>query len=384
MGTASGGSLPVRALQGSDRLKLNYPLITTLPKGARKMASAGSHENPAKDNSESPMLVDEGPREKRKAQTQKDLIDVDDETASAIPVAPDNPPATMTLDELVRFSITQNEKNFQKMDREMGKLQRDGAETRRMAARAVTTTEETKQRVDGIEQRLAKLEDKVANPTPSALRPQSQTTPKEDTARNGWNELGGETGDTIVLGGFRAHSTAEERREELEEILKVLPEALVQQIATRIIPEPRTNIVLLKIHPSPQGIQDTRRKMLAWCKEVRANKYQRKIDDEPTREIYASPSKPFAMRQRDAQTHSLHQTLKNLFPPDQQDQVALEISTGRVFFQRSLIASRPRGSYDMQPNLDTLKKHLPDITMDAIKTKQAEVEKERERIRDSR
>ena len=336
---------------------------------------------------EGPMLVDESGRDKRKASTQNDPIDVDkaDEIPSkASPIQVENPTAAMTLDELVRFSITQNEKNFGKLDRDLGKLQREGAETRKMAARAVTTTEETKQRVDGIEKRLAKLEDKVANPSlPPGLagRPNPTT---ETVGCNDWNELGGELGDTLVLGGFRAHATAEERREELEEILKILPEALVSQIATRIIPEPRTNIVLLKIHPSPQGPTETRRAMLAWCKEVRANKYQRKIGDEPTREIYATPSKPWAMRQRDAKTHSLHQTIKSLFPEDKQDDIQLEIGTGRVFYQRTMLAHRPRGTTEMQPILENLQKHIPDITTDKIRAKQLEVEKERERTRDSR
>ena len=55
----------------------------------------------------------------------------------------------MSLDDLVRvFSITQNEKNFRKFDKDLSKLQRERTETRKMAARAVTTGKETKTRVD--------------------------------------------------------------------------------------------------------------------------------------------------------------------------------------------------------------------------------------------
>ena len=90
------------------------------------------------------------------------------------------------------------------------------------------------------------------------------------------------------------------------------------------------------------------------------------------------------MRQRDAKTYSLHQTLKDLFPEAQHEHVALEIGTGRVFFHRNLIASRPRGSTEMKPHISELQKHLPDITPEKIQAKQIEVEKERERARDSR
>ena len=322
------------------------------------------------------MVVDESSGEKRKA---ADPVDVhsDDESPKATPVQNPSPAPSMTVEELVRYSIEQNEKNFRKVDKDMAKLQREGTETRRMAARAVTSAEETKQRVDRLEKRLAQLETQPPKPT----NPNTATPANPSDGRTDWHELGGEEGDTIVLGGFRAHSTAEERKTELETILNLFPTDLTEQIATRIIPEPRTNIVLLKIHHSPKGTAETRRAMLAWCKQVRTMKFRRQTGTEPAREVYASPSKPFHMRQRDAKTYALFQTLKSMFPEEDQEHVAFEISTGRVFFHNHLIANRPRGTSVMQPCLPELQKHVKDITEEAINAKQLEIEKERERTR---
>ena len=324
------------------------------------------------------MLVDETGRDKRKAENLPVPVDSDDEAPKATPAQNPNPTEAMTMEQLLRFSIDQNEKHFSKLDRDINKLQREGSETRRMAARAVTSAEDTKVRVDKIEKRLAQLESQPPKP---AHAPPTTNPTQPSSGRTDWQELGGEEGDTIVLGGFRAHSTAEERRNELDQILLMLPEDLTTQIATRIIPEPRTNVVLLKIHHSAQGTAETRRAMLAWCKKVRGLKLQRTVETEPPRDIYASPSKPFHMRQRDAKTYSLFQTLKSMFPEDQQEHVSFEISTGRVFFHNHLIANRPRGADQMQPCLPELQKHIPTATSDTINAKQLEVEKERERIR---
>ena len=100
---------------------------------------------------------------------------------------------------------------------------------------------------------LTQLEAKVAQPTPNSAHGTgtAPSNPNPQT-RSDWSELGGEQGDTLVLGGFRAHSTSEERREELQKIMTLLPEDLASQISSNIIPEPRTNIVLLKIKLSEQ------------------------------------------------------------------------------------------------------------------------------------
>ena len=142
----------------------------------------------------------------------------------------------MTVEELVRFSIDQNERHFQKLDRDISKLQREGTDTRKMAARAVTTAKETKTRVD-----------------------------------------------TIVLGGFRAHSTAEERKTELAHILRLFPDELTEQIATKIIPEPRANIVLLQIYHHDKGTPKNPEENASLVQTSPNHEAPKKIGDEPLR-----------------------------------------------------------------------------------------------------
>ena len=77
------------------------------------------------------MEIEHMGREKRKADTQP--INVDDENSKAEPHASPRELPTMSVEQLVRYSIEQNEKNFSKLDRDITHLQKEGAETRRMA-----------------------------------------------------------------------------------------------------------------------------------------------------------------------------------------------------------------------------------------------------------
>ena len=187
----------------------------------------------------------------------------------ATPLENPNPSPAMTVEELVRYSISQNERNFKKLDKDMAKLQREGAETRKMAARAVTSAEDTRQRVDKIEHRLAQLEAKTSHPPPRSRSVPISTASQE---KSEWQELGGEEGDTVVMGGFRKHSTPEDRRTELDEVIAGLPQDLADRILTRIVPATHTDIVLLKLQISDKGPDQTRRDTLAWCTKIKEAK----------------------------------------------------------------------------------------------------------------
>ena len=173
-----GSTLALRSAPGQDK---GYPKLHLQVLCVEMMAAAGSQQipvpkspNPIQDGET--MAVDQVARDKRKAETPV-AVNSDDENPKATPVQNPNPVPSMSVEELVRYSIDQNEKHFSKLDKDMAKLQREGSQTRRMAARAVTSAEETKQRVDRLEKRLSQLETQPPKPglTPKTHHQQPKT-----------------------------------------------------------------------------------------------------------------------------------------------------------------------------------------------------------------
>ena len=354
----------------------SFPEIPAMASGA---PSSSSQAQAPQAQAHEGMVVDLESREKRKAEIPVPS-DSDDDALHATPAENPNPTAAMSVEDLVRYSIQQNEKHFHKLDKDMSKLQREGSETRKMAARAVTTAEDTRQKVDKLERRLNALEAKANKPPEYG---HTNTASTGQTQRSEWQELGGEEGDTIVLGGFRKNSTADERRAELAEVEALLADDVKSQIADKIIPATRTEIVLLKIVHSDKGPDETRRNNLALCAKIKAANIKRRTGDEPERTIYAGASKPFHIRQHNAQTYVLYEALKSFFPEPDQEHVTMEARTGRVFFHNHPIATRPRGTQTTSPCLAELQKHVPGITMDMITAKRQEVDTERDRLRNN-
>ena len=209
------------------------------------------------------------------------------------------PNPQMSLDELVRLSIFENTRRFdtlqadntrrfRALQAESGKRQKEGTETRKMAAKAVVTAEETKNRMDTTERRSIALD--KGN---SIGRIQVADTPQSDRSQVGRPE-----GDTAVLVGFRGHPTREECETELNEIMELLPAELQQQMAKKIIPALRGKTILIKTHPSPEGINETRRTLIEWCKQLKVCKIQRTTEGEGAREFYAMASQPYETRQQ--------------------------------------------------------------------------------------
>ena len=342
-------------------------------------ASSHSQAQSAQAQEQEKMIVDLEAREKRKAEIPVPS-DSEDDTLQATPAENPNPTAAMSVEDLVRYSIQQNEKHFHKLDKDMSKLQREGSETRKMAARAVTTAEDTRQKVDKLERRLNALEAKATAP-PERLPTHQAITGQQPKSE--WQELGGEEGDTIVMGGFRKNSTADERRAELTEVLAQLPEEITSQLVDKIIPATRTEIVLLKIAHSDKGPDETCRQNLALCTKIKEANLKRRTGDEPERTIYAGASKPFHIRQRNAQTFVLYEALKSFFPESSQEHVTLETRTGRIFFHNHPIATRPRNTQTTTPCIAELQKHVPGITSELITAKRQEIVADRERLRNN-
>ena len=183
--------------------------------------------------------------------------------------------------------------------------------------------------------------------------------------------MGGEDGDTAVVGGFRNYADKEERQGEWDKIFADLPERITEKIAQVVVPTSRSSIVLIKIKQK-QSAEETRKEMLEWTREFKALKIETQLEGETRpRTLYAAPSKPFSMRQRDGQNCTGIRRAKDPCgrpggPPQCRD---LE---GQIFFDRTPLVERDPVTEEPVYRMENLTAEFPDITKELLEEKIAE------------
>ena len=244
-----------------------------------------------------------GKRPRKPSDQYEDAEDEEVPTELADPVRPQRP---LTLEDIMSnltrgFSDCQT--NMTAIRRDLGTVGREAREAKEMAAKATTIAHETKEAMTTLEQRVARLE---ASPGKPQTDPAYRTAaPKGGMPKRDWDYLGGDDGDTLIVGGFRAWADKEEKQQEWTSLQDRLPSELRDAIADTIVPASQGSIVICKIHKA-QDPKTTRTSMLEWCKKFREMKLQYRADDETSaRTYYAQPSKPYEMRQRNAKTSGM-------------------------------------------------------------------------------
>ena len=212
--------------------------------------------------------------------------------------------AALTLDDLFA-SMQDGFRNMgTRMDAIQGSLQRDvsklrheQAETKEMAAKALTNSDQTKQQISQLAQRVTALEN---NPQKGGVgRSGSAALGASDIGDVGFNSLGGPKGNTVIIGKFAPYATKEARNQGWELIKGVLPPEIVDQVHRIETPGLRGPIILGHLVEAAGGPAETRNQMLDLCKRVKQGQYTYDSGGQSW-DIYFSPSKSFAQRQLDA------------------------------------------------------------------------------------
>ena len=213
--------------------------------------------------------------------------------------------------------FARSDENATRMQRELGEVKRDTNEAKTLAAKATTLASETKESLATLKRRVAALETGKpvprTNPSrgPGGGAPNLRQTPKSD-----FDQIGGEEGDTIIVGGFRNWADKDERTQHWNEIRAGLPQELSEAISEVVVPASQCSIVIVKINKHPKGPTETRANMRKWGEKFRELALTHKAEDEETpRKLYASPSKPFTMRQRNAKLAGLLEAFKKVRHP---------------------------------------------------------------------
>ena len=290
------------------------------------------------------------------------------------------PKPKMTLEELVQYSITANENNFKGVRQDISRVERATSDARAMAAKATTIAQETKTKLVSLESRVAALE-KGSSPLAqgrSGNHPQNQRT----SASRDWDQLGGEGGNTLIVGGFRNWASRDERKEDFEKLRAELPADMSAPISEVIIPASPGRIVIVKLQPQPEGPKETRVHMLAWCRRFKEQNLTGQHEGETeARMYYATPSKPYDMRQRDTRTMNMLAGLKALAPTLDVTKFRTDLANGRVFYERTLLAERNQPDDPPSPRMNNIREHIPGITKEDIVNSVAKIVDDREKAR---
>ena len=267
--------------------------------------------------------IDEEARRKRERESEGEFLDPQLEetpvpTELAVPSQQQRGEKLELSDlmALMHKSMTDNTSRFDRLDKETAATKREAHESKVLAAKATTIATETQGKLEALEKRVAQLE-KSPSPIagPPGLHPRNVYTSPTEGQRD-WDMLGGELGDTIVVGGFRAWADKSERREEWDKLQPQIPEELQAKVKEVIIPNSPGSIALVKIHPEG-STRETRVAMFAWVKKFKETKAELTFPGESVaRTFYATPSKPFQMRQRDAKVSQLLDGLKLVAGPE--------------------------------------------------------------------
>ena len=116
--------------------------------------------------------------------------------------------------------------------------------------------------------------------------------------------------------------------------------------------------------------------MLKFCKAIKEVKPTYQADGQDL-QIYATPSKPFAQRQKEAAASIKFDTIKRVVPPEVADALEFEVGKGRGFYKRQLLEARPSPTQDIQYLLPALQTHWADLTAEKLQEEEDKVRQER-------
>ena len=277
----------------------------------------------------------------------------------------------------VNSGVAENRSNFTTLRADVGAARREAQEAKNMAAKATTLAHETQETVGDLAKRVALLE-KGGGPKSSA---QTFSSGGDNHPKRDWDYLGGDDRDTVIIGGFRPLASREERTREWDELKGGLPEDMAAEIVTTIIPASPGPIIILHLRKEASP-KDTRVKMLDWTAKFKKLALTKQGEGETTpRPMYAGPSKPFAMRQRNAKTMALLDGLKLAMGEERGAMLRADLAKGRIIYDQRILAER-RGDEPMPtPDMDAIHKVLPELTEDALKEKVAEAIEARDKKR---
>ena len=170
-------------------------------------------------------------------------------------------------------------------------------------------------------------------------------------------------GNTLIVGGLKSFSSKAEKEEQWTQIQARLDARLKEQVSETIYPGSRGQTIIIRLKSVNKSIDDDRRALLEWVKEFRKAEIRlRDPEESEDRLIYASASKPFQQRVRDAKIAAWGATMKGLLSEDKAKEVTAEMSTARIFWKRILLIQGRDDASDYEFRDAVVQQHFPAVT----------------------
>ena len=227
------------------------------------------------------------------------------------------------------------------LTRDLSKLRGEQEKTKEMAAKALTTTTETQQDLKDLAKRVTALE--MGHPPGLGKGKGAQAGGGKGSFRTtptGYDTLGGEQGNEVIMGKITKWASKDDRDKIWQKIRDKLPADLSEAVESVSAPGLRQRFILLTLKCHPQGTAKTREDMLAFCRKVKQANLQYEDDDGNVQDIFATPSKPFEQRQKDAAATVKADALKKLLGEPRSTQLEFEIGKERAFLGSDLLTER--------------------------------------------
>ena len=166
----------------------------------------------------------------------------------------------------------------------------------------------------------------------------------------------------MVVGEFDEYASREERKTNWEQTKRSLPEEIVTQFAREEAPGLRNRVMIISIKESAEGPAKTCENLLSICRRIEQAKLKHTDTGGVMRDAYANPTKPLAVRQRDAQITLKADALRKALGEEKGGGIELELGKGRIFAGKEILAQRKSPGGEMTYQWPTVNKHLPDTS----------------------
>ena len=248
------------------------------------------------------------------------------------------------------------------LNRDLGKVRKEQRETKDIATKALTIADSTQKEVQSLSKRVEVLEKGGAR----ASSGQAAGSYKPYPENLGFNSLGGEQGTDMVVGEFDQYASREERKANWNRIKSALPEWMLGEFVKEEAPGLRNRVMIISITPSPEGPEKTRERLVKICQDIRQAQLKYTDTEGVMRQVYANPTKPLALRQRNAQVTLKADALRKALGEEQGSRIELELGKSRVFLGKEIVAHRPSYDSEVVYLWPTVNKHLPEATPETM------------------
>ena len=188
--------------------------------------------------------------------------------------------------------------------------------------------------------------------------------------------IGGDQGTEAVMGCFPQYATWAQREQGWKIIEGILPNHLSELVEKIATPGMRGPVIIVTLKSDPEGPKRNREVLKDFCAQIREAKLRYKFEDQ-TFDVWVAPTKPYEIRQRDAEATLKADAIRVVFGEPRASEIEFEIGKGRAFLGQELLTQRKYFGGPVEYIFPTLQRLLPELTPEMLEEAEAKVKESR-------